>query len=586
MQDRNNILDIFKGIAIIAVILYHAGVFTYGYLGVDMFLVIGGYLITKSIMRAYQKGRFSYWDYICNRLVRLWPMAVGIVIISLAVGYFAMLPDAYKNTCETAVGSVTFTNNFVQYITAGNYWDTSNDFKPLMHTWYLGIIFQFYVIYPLIFIICHQCSKNYVRLNITVLSAIFVCSLLFYIFQSTNTALNFYMLPARLFEFALGGLIALKSLIGMKSYSGRKLLYLLLLLILILLFVNSSFNVNKVRLLMAVVLTSFIIVYSEHCEEDTNFNPSKLRILTVLAIFGVASYSLYLWHQVILAFYRNIVDDDFTFWSYLITITLSLVVGLLSYKGIEQPLAAYTKNNRRRKYLVLGVCGVMSLGIIVFSVKYYKTQGVVRDIPELEVCLNEPRTYAPQDYNARISQLYSKPFPSDNGKKNVLVVGDSYARDWINIILESEVDSINLIYSQDIESDLRQKIEKADIIFVANNGAIDKYVDYLPAMMKKRFYRVGHKIFDRGIGGIYNQTRMTGDYTHKEPALISEINTNERMEFDGMYINLMDSICDSDGRLSMFTPDKKLISHDGLHLTRAGAKMFADCINVQRIIKN
>ena len=79
---------------------------------------------------------------------------------------------------------------------------------------------------------------------------------------------------------------------------------------------------------------------------------------------------------------------------------------------------------------------------------------------------------------------------------------------------------------------------------------------------------------------------MTGDYTHKEPALISEINTNERMEFDGMYINLMDSICDSDGRLSMFTPDKKLISHDGLHLTRAGAKMFADCINVQRIIKN
>lgn len=149
MNSRNQILDLFKGIAIVAIILYHAGLFTFGYLGVEIFLVVGGYLITKSIMRTYEKGRFSYWNYLCKRLVRLWPLALLITIVSLAIGYFFMLPDAYKNTCQTAVGTSLFANNFVQYITSGNYWDTANEYKPLMHTWYLGVMFQFYVIYPL-----------------------------------------------------------------------------------------------------------------------------------------------------------------------------------------------------------------------------------------------------------------------------------------------------------------------------------------------------------------------------------------------------------------------------------------------------
>ncbi|MBQ6653381.1 MAG: acyltransferase, partial [Prevotella sp.] len=163
MNSRNQILDLFKGIAIIAVILYHANLFTYGYLGVEIFLVIGGFLITKSILRSYEKGNFSYWSYICNRLVRLWPLALIISAIALLGGYFTMLPDAYKNTCETAVGTATFTNNFVQYITSGDYWDTANEYKPLMHTWYLGVIFQFYVLYPFIFMLCHRFSNDFVK---------------------------------------------------------------------------------------------------------------------------------------------------------------------------------------------------------------------------------------------------------------------------------------------------------------------------------------------------------------------------------------------------------------------------------------
>jgi len=584
MSSRNQILDLFKGIAIMAVILYHAGLFTYGYLGVEIFLVIGGYLITKSIIHTYEKGHFSYWDYLCKRLVRLWPLALLITVVSLAGGYFTMLPDAYKNTCETAVGTSIFVNNFVQYITAGNYWDTSNDFKPLMHTWYLGVIFQFYVLYPLVFMLCHRFAKNYINSSRITLILVFVCSLLFFIFPDIDRAVTFYLLPARLFEFAAGGLVALYEIERQKDNNQNKIMFTFLFFVVILLCINESYDMTKVRLLLTVALSVLILLYSERLSQTEGFWGGR-KLFTVFASLGVASYSLYLWHQPVLAFYRYIINNEFTVWSYVTTTFLSLVVGYLSYMWIEQGIVKFTKNNKTHTYISLAFCTIITCAISAFSIKYYKTQGVVRDIPELEVYVNDYKTWEPQEYNERITTLYEKPFPPKNGKKNILVVGDSYARDWINIMLESNIDGINLAYSKDIANDLRQKIAEADIIFVANNASIDKYVDYLPAMMEKKFYRVGHKNFGRGIGCFYNHARFTGDYERTIPYKRDVVNGDECLEFKGMYINLMDSIRNKDGSFNLFTQDKKLISHDGLHLTRAGAKEFTKKIDVKLLVR-
>ena len=116
MKSRNIVLDVFKGLAILSVILYHAKILTYGYLGVDIFFVIGGYLITKSIISSIEKGKFSYFDFVSRRLVRLWPLAIIISIVSFVIGYYVMLPSAFKNTCYSAIGTCTFTNNIIQYI--------------------------------------------------------------------------------------------------------------------------------------------------------------------------------------------------------------------------------------------------------------------------------------------------------------------------------------------------------------------------------------------------------------------------------------------------------------------------------------
>jgi len=583
MTSRNQTLDLFKGIAIIAVILYHAGLLTYGYLGVEIFLVVGGYLITKSILRTYDKGSFSYWDYLCKRLTRLWPLALIITLVSLAGGYFTMLPDAYKNTCETAVGTSTFLNNFIQYITAGDYWDTANEYKPLMHTWYLGVIFQFYLLYPLLFMLCHRFAGNFHKASKLMLWAVFAGSLIFFVLPGIDTAVTFYLLPARLYEFAAGGLLALYGMSPSKTGTRQKVMFTLLSLAVLLLCVNDPYDMAKVRLLLTVVLSVLVIIYSERQSEVTTL-PQVQKLSSLFVTFGLASYSLYLWHQVILAFYRYIINDELSLGSYLITITLSLVIGLLSYQWIEKTVTAFTKKGKGHTYTILAACLVVTMAVSAFSVKYYRMQGVVRDIPELEVYLNNPSTYSPQEYNARITAMYEKDFPPRNGKKNVLVVGDSYARDWINILLESHIEGINLVYSKDIAKDLRKKIAQADIIFVANNAPIDIYVDYLPAMLEKKFYRVGHKGFGRGIGCAYNQARLTNDYTSAIPYKKDAINVDERVEFKGKYINLMDSIRNADGSINLFTHDKKLITHDGLHLTKKGAYEFMKHLKVINFI--
>ena len=116
-------LDFLKGIAIIAVCLYHfgGGVLPYGYLGVDIFLVVGGFLLFGQIKRQFEKQSFCYWQYIYQKLLRLWPLIVLAIIVSVVAGYFLMLPDDYENLAESAIASSFFCENILSCITTKNY---------------------------------------------------------------------------------------------------------------------------------------------------------------------------------------------------------------------------------------------------------------------------------------------------------------------------------------------------------------------------------------------------------------------------------------------------------------------------------
>lgn len=147
---RKNSIDLLKGIAIIAVVFYHMGLLESGYLGVDVFFVIAGFLTVSSIYRKLEDGSFSYWSYIRKKITRLLPLILIASAVCLVVGFILWLPDDYENLSESVIASTFFSNNILSGTTTGNYWDTSNAFKPLMHMWYLGILMEFYIIAPIL----------------------------------------------------------------------------------------------------------------------------------------------------------------------------------------------------------------------------------------------------------------------------------------------------------------------------------------------------------------------------------------------------------------------------------------------------
>jgi peptidoglycan/LPS O-acetylase OafA/YrhL len=581
MTNRSILLDVLKGLAIIAVILYHCGLLTYGYLGVEMFLVIGGYLITKSIMRSYEKDSFSYWQYFNKRLVRLWPLVLIISAVSLLLGWLWMLPQSFKMTSESAFASAIFANNIVQCITCGNYWNASNDYYPLMHTWYVGVIFQFYVLYPLVFIFTKKFANNFQVGASKVLWTIFTISLLLYVLPIFSTAQNFYLLPSRLFEFTAGALIAISP----KNYSILKNSKLIIsigcLILLLLLSINANLEIEKVRLLFTVALSTVFVVFA-----DCKITLPSNNIFCSTALLGEASYSLYLCHQVILAFYRYTVNDIFTYKTYALMIILSLIVGFMVYFLIEKPLYKYARQNIFLTYRVNAICLIFAVLLAMPSIYYYKHQGMVRNLPEFNMYVGQ-NSESPFDYNSRTLR-FDKDFEL-NGRKNVLVIGDSFGRDWMNVLLESGVNKkMNISYHINFDEVLKKRIKYADYIFVANFQPLtDKYPDLLPMTLHKKFYRVGPKSFGSCIGILYNNNRYGENYyrqTVVENRSSASINEKEKKLYGASFIDMANVLKDKDGRISVFY-NRKFITEDGIHLTRSGAQLYAKRLNVWKYLK-
>ena len=116
-------IDAIKGFAILCVVLYHLGLLQYGYLGVDVFLVIAGFLTAKSILKSYDRNYFSYWDFICKRVDRILPIVLVASLVALLIGIPTMLPDDLENLAQSVVATTFFANNVLQCITTKNYWD-------------------------------------------------------------------------------------------------------------------------------------------------------------------------------------------------------------------------------------------------------------------------------------------------------------------------------------------------------------------------------------------------------------------------------------------------------------------------------
>lgn len=531
----------------------------FGYLGVDIFFVISGYLITYLL---YNNRYKSLTEFYINRIRRIIPLTLFTTLVALAVGAYLMLPDDLENLSQSAIASNTFTNNILLLKTTVRYWDPVNDYKPLMHTWSLAIEEQFYIAYPLLFFVFKNERRKWV---LPILVTLSFASLANFIL-SNNDPIKFYLLQFRFFELSIGGILAIittKKLLP-KVFSAISLVALVAILL-------FTIPIQADYLLIIAVISTGGIIASKKTAISTMLLENSLIVW-----IGKISFSLYMWHQVVLAFIRYSFINEMNLGLTIAYFTGITILSLITFRLIEKPLR--DNNIVSNKYviytLLTGVLTSISISGYLLS-----ASGVVRDVPELQYWRGEKNDVEiHRNYNLRVHG-YEVPFEATD-KIKVLVVGNSFARDWANILLESNYkDSINITYIFKLSKQQNLNfLHQADFIFFSESDSKDLSNFFTSNQIDTtKVWNIGTKSFGTSNGQFYLQ-RNKPDYCSLRaiiPLEIQQQNESSNNQWGSKYVDLIGAISEDNNSVPVFTPDCKFISHDCRHLTQSGAKYYA-----------
>lgn len=522
--------------------------------------------------------------FVSNRLFRLWPLLLIAGIVILAWGWIFMLPDDYENMAQSVIATNVFGNNVLQAITTKNYWDVVNEYKPLMHTWYVGLLMQFYVLIPFILFMIGRLIKDAKKRqtsNLCTMGLIASVSILLYWF-SDNACARFYYLPYRLFEFCIGGIVF--YLFGVSQVNANRkavmsvLFSLAYLCLLALIFVESDIISSKVKLFAVVLLTALLLVMMPRAE----IAQGKIFANKWLAAIGAASFSIFVWHQVVLALIRYSFTNNLTETAPLVAfVSITALLSVISYKYVEQM--------KKTK----GAWGFIALLFVLTtagSFYIYANAGVVRDVPELEVMKGKVHRGMWAEYCDRGYQ-YDKEFTDDTRPK-WYVIGNSFGRDMVNIILESPcAELVDVVYS-DTKSykEREERFAKADVVFLSTLGPNEALIEDVQMRCKRNtnLFVIGEKNFGECNGQVYRH-RFAKDYhqlTIEMEKGYAEKNDRLKAAYPDIYIDMIEMVRQQDGRVRVFSDDGRFISQDCRHLTRAGAQYYASLIEWERFIRN
>jgi peptidoglycan/LPS O-acetylase OafA/YrhL len=353
-------IDGLRALAVIPVIFFHAGfeVFKKGFIGVDIFFVISGYLITTLIIKNLINNNFSIKIFFERRARRILPALYLVMIITVPFAWILLSRDELSSYLKSLTATTFFLSNFF-FWKETPYFALEADLKPLLHTWSLSIEEQFYIFFPFLLIFIWRFKKE---LIIYTLQIIFIVSLLVCFWGVTNAPnVNFYFTLTRIWELCAGAIVAYLIIKKKFNFSTKlnNILSLLGLLIIIYSFFFYKFSPNKIpTALFPVIGSTLIIIFA-----NKNTLVGKFLSIKIFVGIGVISYSLYLWHYPIFAFMKNYYNEINSNLKFLI-ILLSFILSIFSYKFIEKP---FRNSNfiSLKSFIKLMIC--TTLFFIIFS---------------------------------------------------------------------------------------------------------------------------------------------------------------------------------------------------------------------------
>ena len=453
-------IDGLRALAVMPVIFFHAGFewFSGGFVGVDVFFVISGYLITTIIISEMAEGKFSIINFYERRARRILPALFFVMAACLPFALVWLSSSDLKDFGHSLVAVSTFSSNILFWSESG-YFDTAAELKPLLHTWSLAVEEQYYIIFPIFLLLTWRLGIKWILL---LLSIVFFISLGIAVWGTQfSTNLNimsgtFFLLPTRGWELLTGVFAAfyLKYNAHLKSHTANQMFSILgfgMIVYSIIAF-DKTTPFPSLYALIPTIGTGLLIL----CAVPKTFIHKLLSLKFIVGI-GLISYSTYLWHQPLLAFARHRTLGEVSELILVILCLASLVMAWFSWRFVEKPFRdklRYSKN----KIFIFSFVGIFLFSfsglflILKDGFKDYKNELIYQHLVSIGKKNYEINNENLQDDTWRIlREIYknenyglvnniidkSNNFSPSSSAKRVLLVGNSHSKDLFNIFYHS-----------------------------------------------------------------------------------------------------------------------------------------------------
>lgn len=431
-------IDGIRAVAVLLVLLFHLDLswFKGGFVGVDVFFVISGFLITKNMLSDMDRGGFSFSQFYLRRIARLLPALFVTLAFTLVAAFWVLGPDDLERLGRVALLTVVSTSNIFFWLES-DYFDTSAAFKPLLHTWSLAVEEQFYLFWPLL--VWYSVVRFGKRYALAVLSLLGVVSLVAAIaFAKDYSSAVFFLTPFRIHQFVIGAILAFAGLGPRNNFSSG----VSAASVVFLLAISGTAVSGKHSYLYtaaAPALVAGALIWSSH-------SAFSYRVLAsgMAEWIGKRSYSIYLVHWPFIVLWKMATDLSLTNGEKIVAFLVSVAGGALLYESVELRFRFHRGQSLRYRSAVLAGVAVLGVAVLMAGAHYWGLRGVPERIPaelrkvaegvrsqwdvrqrELRsgVCNFKIQTFESSQYD---QERCSKP-PAD--KKSYLVIGDSFASD-------------------------------------------------------------------------------------------------------------------------------------------------------------
>jgi peptidoglycan/LPS O-acetylase OafA/YrhL len=609
-------IDGLRAVAVMLVVLNHVGfsLFSGGFVGVDVFFVISGYLITGIILGQVEKGTFSFTDFYLRRARRILPALYVVLLCVMVAGYYFFLPSDYSALSQSTLSAIFFASNLFFWKSSGGYFSSSSEEMPLLHIWSLSVEEQFYFIWPFSLLLILKLKGVGHRLFVTL--ALLVLSFGFAEFGVRHEwSSAYFLLPSRAGELLVGALLAFwlakKPTVNGASFEANAASAVGLAMVLVpALLLDKTSGFPGLNALIPCAGAGLVIISRVFGKSLVSWVLESRPFVFV----GLISYSLYLWHWPLISFlhYSRI---EITVEVALGLVVASIALGYLSWKFVEQKFRH--NNSPMAKKTVVAI--VVAAFLVVFTpIVVYVKDGVPSRFPFAMLTQDQLSAELARYWNG-ISTLSTK-FDSSSDLRKVVLVGNSHAFDFSYALTENnfkgQLKLINTPYfcfnfSHDYsvlenkKDDCRRALDKvlgspelrvADAIYLHDNWdgknltGLKDMINKIRDINSAPIYVVGPKmVFSNTVPKISKEAQLE---RHVTAASINDFarkyETQDKFEYDEElksffrsesftdvhYISALDVQCGEERKCEILSESGEYLYFDYGHFTLAGSKRF------------